>query len=353
MKIAVDCRLIGSSGIGTFIENIVHFMVQLRDHQFLLIGNLECLSEYAAMENCNVLSCTYDCFSLSELLRFPVKEVNSCDAFYTPNFNIPLGIKVPIYSTIHDIVFLDVKGLNSGIGKWIRYLYVKRALSVSKSVFTVSEFTKQRLKDYFHTPKDIHVVHSAISQKLVTFKQNHPHHPNKENYIIYLGNLKRHKGIELLINAYKKVKATRTIDYKLYIVGKFNFRVKDQFIIDLSSKHDPDIKFINDADDEEVYGLLSSARALVSPSYYEGFGLTPLEAMYLGTPVIISDIPAHQEIYQDSPAIFFKSGNINNLADKLTDIPQGRIDIDELTAHKYNFKISANRIVDIIKAASK
>lgn len=350
MKLAIDCRLIGSSGIGTFIENIVYHITQNTDNHFLLIGRKEKLAMYENNSRCEIVECNHATFSWKELLLFPVSKVNQCDAFYTPNFNIPLGIKVPIFSMIHDIVFLDIKGLSSGLGRCIRYLYIKRAISISRAIFTVSEFTKQRLKDYFHASKDIYVVHGAVSQGLVQFKEHHPYQTNKERYIVFLGNLKRHKGIELLIKAYKKIKETGTIDYKLYIVGRFNFRVKDQYVIELSTKHDSDIKFINDATNEEVYTLLSSADALISPSYYEGFGLTPLEAMFLGTPAIISDIPAHREIYRDTPAVFFKSGDIDDLINKLSSISHNhRVDITELTAWKYSFKISANKIADTIK----
>ena len=47
-------------------------------------------------------------FSVKELLFFPVKEINKCDVYFSPNFNIPMGISIPIFSTVHDVVFLDI-----------------------------------------------------------------------------------------------------------------------------------------------------------------------------------------------------------------------------------------------------
>ena len=73
---------------------------------FLLIGSKKYLHKYETYNNCTIFECTIRSFTLNELIKFPIKAINLCDAFFTPNFNIPIGIKVPIYSTIHDIVFL-------------------------------------------------------------------------------------------------------------------------------------------------------------------------------------------------------------------------------------------------------
>ena len=90
MKIAIDCRLIGQSGIGTFIENILNYMILDFTNQYLLIGKEQALAKYSQQKNCQCINCTYTSFSIKELIAFPVKAVNQSDAFYTPNLNIPL-----------------------------------------------------------------------------------------------------------------------------------------------------------------------------------------------------------------------------------------------------------------------
>ena len=152
MKIAIDCRLIGQSGIGTFIENVMLYMVERTDMHFVLIGNEKRLSSYSNRANCHIVECNYPSFSLKELFCFPTKEVNSCDAFFTPFFNIPLGIRVPIFSMVHDVVFFDVEGICSPIGKLIRRFFIQRALNISKTIFTVSNFSRQRILKHFHKP---------------------------------------------------------------------------------------------------------------------------------------------------------------------------------------------------------
>lgn len=350
MRIAIDCRLFGSSGIGTFIENVVYYITQDADNTFLLIGSPQNLRDYANKENCTIISCEHAPFSLKELFLFPQKVVNQCDAFFSPNFNLPLGIKIPIFSMVHDIVFLDIKDINSPLGRAIRSLFIRRALKISKTVFTVSKFTRQRLIDYFGTRTPIQVVSNGISRQLLQYSPQQDAN-REESYIIFLGNLKIHKGIQTLVEAYKKGKAEGIINDKLYIVGRFNFRVKDKFIEELSKNPDPDIRFITDADNTEVYRLISGARLLVSPSLYEGFGLTPLEALYLGTPVVISDIPAHKEIYQGSPAVFFHAGDTNELKEKITALYQ-RVDARRWIADHYTYKHTATKLLEIIQATA-
>lgn len=350
MKIAIDCRLIGQSGIGTYIQNIVFHATSNPDHQYVLIGNRKALSAYADKRNCTIIECTHNSFTTKELFCYPTKEVNQCDAFFTPNFNIPLGIKVPIFSTIHDVVFFDIKGICSSFGKLIRWIYIKRALNISKTVFTVSNFSKQRIRTLFNYHGNLKVIYNGISQELENYKREFTTPDSNEgNYIVYLGNLKKYKGIKDLIKAYTKARATSHFNCRLFIIGRIDLRTCDEELRVWMEKNDDNIRFITDADNKRVYQLLAGASALVSPSHYEGFGIPPLEAMYLGTPAIVSDIPTHQEVYQDTPAIFFHVGDSDDLAEKLLNLPTDKPSIDDVVNNKYNFKETAHQVIQIIQ----
>lgn len=344
MKIAIDARYIGKSGIGTYIDGILHsFIKHYKEHSYLVItSNRQMILSFS---NVKVLYTDIQPFSLKELFCFPTKEINKCDAFFTPYINIPSGIKVPIYSTIHDVIFLDVKGLTSKVGYLIRKLYVWRAIRLSKAIFTVSEFSKGRIQYHFRTKKDIQVVYSGITNKLKDYK---PNNIIKKNYFIYVGNVKQHKGIDLLLNAYKKAR-DKGLKSKLYIVGEYNnFRSS----ADLSGLIDDkeNIKFTGRVSDDALYRLISEAKALVLPSRYEGFGLPPLESLYLGTNAIITDIPAMKEIYKNLPVTFFKSNNVEDLINSLfsEQKPIDVIKVRKIIDGKYNFTLIASRILNYI-----
>ena len=89
------------------------------------------------------------------------------------------------------------------------------------------------------------------------------------------------------------------------------------------------------------------AECLVQPSLYEGFGIPPLEALYLGCSVIVSDIPVFKEIYNDLPVCFFDSRNKMDLVKKLENIEKSSLPKDSIRSiieKKYNYIYSAEKI---------
>jgi glycosyltransferase involved in cell wall biosynthesis len=322
-------------------------MVATPDADFVLVGDKAQLADYAGRENCTVVECTYGSFSPKELLRFPVKEVNTCDVFYTPNFNIPMGIRIPIYCTIHDIVFFDTEHFGSTLHRAALKWYVRRALRIAKGVFTVSQFSRQRIQDYFHTQRDIQVLCNGLSQELLEYKACHPVVQQRAG-IVYLGNIKRYKGIHILWQAYQKLMDEGGNVPPLTIIGRFDFRTKDDEILQTVLANKDKVRLVTDATNQQVYDILAQAACLVSPSLYEGFGIPPLEAMSLGTPVILSDIPVYQEIYGNYPVTFFEAGNADELCRMLRTLPSSPIDVDELIASTYTYEKTAKKIMQAL-----
>lgn len=347
MKLAVDCRLIGQSGIGTFIENVVHYMVERTDLEFVLIGNLDRLKAYSVRHNCRIVECNHRSFTLQEIFYFPTKEVNHCDAFFTPYFNIPLGIRIPIFSMVHDVVFFDVEGICSVIGKLIRRFFIQRALNISTTVFTVSDFSRQRILRHFHASCKIEVVPNGLSRELLDYKATHAMVKERSG-IVFLGNIKRHKGLFVLWRAYERLIKERKDAPMLTIIGHINFRTKDSEMMETIQDNKEKVRLVTNASNQEVYDILSHAACLISPSLYEGFGIPPLEAMSLGTPVIMSDIPVYKEIYGRSPVTFFEAGNVDALYHHLQKLPSSPVSMDEQTLSTYNYQNAAEIILSKI-----
>ena len=344
MRIAIDCRLIGQSGIGTFIENVVSNMIKMSDAEFVLIGNKKRLSKYEEQQSCTIVECDYGSFTLKELLLFPTKEINQSDVFYTPNFNIPMGIRIPVYATIHDIVFFDTENFASPLYKAALRWYIKRALRIAKGVFTVSNFSKERIQAYFHTTRDITIVSNGLSHEIVEYQKSHPI-AQKRSGIVFLGNIKKHKGLHVLLKAYAQLVKEGVDVPKLTIIGRSDSRTKDDSILQVIDSHNDNILLVSNATNQQVYDILSKAACLVSPSLYEGFGIPPLEAMSLGTPVILSDIPAYKEIYGNFPVTFFEAGNAEDLYDKLKELPSSPINTDSQIGSTYSYEKTAKIIM--------
>jgi glycosyltransferase involved in cell wall biosynthesis len=312
--------------------------------------------------NCSILDCSVKPFSIDELIFFPPsvrKAVNRLDCYFTPFFNIPSFLSVPIYATIHDIIFPDMPELTSVLGLAVRLFFYRRAVKLSRKIFTVSFFSKSRIEFHLGASKPVIVTYSALQSYLL---RPPPSPYRKNNSIIFIGNIKKHKGLGCLLEAFNRMRREYPEEkgqfpYKLIIVGaQDNFRTYDSDIREALSRVDAStIEFSGSVGDEKLKELLGSAVLLVQPSLYEGFGLPPLEAMVLGTMALISDIPVFQEAYAEFPVVFFRAGDSFDLKEKMLKILNETADkplvLPERLALKYTFEKTASIILREITGA--
>ena len=121
-------------------------------------------------------------------------------------------------------------------------------------------------------------------------------------------------------------------------------------------KHN-NIEYLDNVSNSELFNLYSNAKILVFPSFYEGFGLPPLEAMSCGCPVIISNIPVLKELYEDA-ALYINpndSQDIKNMILKIlnnVDIKNNLVELGLKQSEKYSWEKSSNKIIDLIRDLS-
>jgi glycosyltransferase involved in cell wall biosynthesis len=350
-----------ASGIGVYLRECLPYLLEY-PHTFFLFGDGERLAKVAAgRRNVVIFEYTVKPFSPAEIAGFPpgvVKKINRGDIFYSPFFNIPPGITIPVFVTIHDIVFADMPELGSKAGIALRMLFYRRAARLSRTIFTVSEFSKSRIQYRLGISKPVIVTHSAVQAYLLKLSTNA--RPNltgqeikipKNDSILFTGNIKKHKGLLCLLDAFFAARK-EGLRHKLVLVGnKDNFRSQDTEILNRLRHIKPEeVEFTGLISDEQLWRLLSGSSLLVQPSLYEGFGLPPLEAMIAGTKALISDIPVFKEIYKDYPVCFFKSGDVVDLKEKLLMLLHKRepeyIVLSQGLIEKYNFKKTASIIME-------
>lgn len=338
-RIAVDCRMLKKSGIGVYLSNLLFYWLQKPDIQWLLIGNRGELNELPLTSNCRILQCNIPIFSYRELIGFPTKEINKCDIFFSPNFNVPFGIRIPIYFTVHDVVFLDYKDFDKQIGVLIRRIILSLAIKRAKTLFTVSNFSKERIEAYFGKKKEIMVAYNGLSNELLSFELNSKPTVYDFNYLVFVGNIKKHKGLDILLSAMEGE------GRKLVVVGDVSgLKTADQESIKKMRLNENVILAGRIEDNATLFSLIHQADALIQPSRYEGFGIPPLEAMALGTPVIISDIKVFKEIYNELPVVFFKDGDVTDLRNMIKNNKFPVINSD-IVRQKYTYKASAEIIL--------
>ena len=355
MTICIDCRMIDASGIGVYLRGCLPWFLQSKN-DFLLIGNSGLLHDFTSNENIKIIECNINPFSLRELLFFPIKttrQINQADLYFSPFFNIPKSIKIPVFTTIHDIIFFDMPNLVSKPGLLMRIYFYKRAARLSKAIFTVSEFSKSRIKHFLGDSLNVINASNAVNAPFQTALKNLP---EKKKNILFIGNIKKHKGLNLLLDAFLQCKE-EGLDYGLVIVGsRNNFRSGDKKTsrrLDSLERHG--IIFSGYISDAEKWKLLAESALLVQPSLYEGFGYPPLEAMLSGTQALISDISVFKEVYSDFPVRFFRAEDRRDLHDKLLEILSGKnpqtIYLNDTLIKKYTFEKTVSVILKELESS--
>lgn len=357
MTIAIDCRHLDSSGIGVYLRECLPFFLAT-EHDFLLLGDEGKLSGIAGgRRGVEIGRCAVKPFSLRELFAFPgglLRRINRCDAYYSPSFNVPGGIRIAIFTTIHDIIFCDEKALVSPVGRLARLFCYRRAARRSRLIFTVSEFSKSRIRHHLGEIPVV-VTYSAAPSYLFDGGQSGADglsagggEDADKDSIVFIGNIKKHKGLRLLLDAFQEARE-RGLSQRLVIVGKSGeMRSADRGTAERLGAAEA-VEWRAELSDEGVRRLLSASALLVQPSFYEGFGLPPLEAMTRGTAALISDIPVFKEIYAGFPVIFFKTGDAADLRDKMLEILYNKkktpVELGVAERARYSFAKTAGVII--------
>lgn len=339
MKIAIDCRYLGKSGIGRVCQGILDHL-DYNEHEYFLIGNEEKLRAYSPAY---IIPNDENPFSPKGLFSFPKMINQFCDCIIIPNFIIPYGIKIPVYSVMHDLIFLDLPKITTKgfLDYRIKKMLLKRCMKKSVRIACVSGFTKSRCEHYF--PKyagKCYVNYIGLSEDVLNFDTSGI---EKTNSIIYVGNVKPHKGLKTLIDAFHMLPKGM---YRLKIIGD-----KEGFLVGMKEENlkSDDVIFTGRLSDDQLLREIASAKFLVQPSLYEGFGLPPLEALYLGTQPIISDIPVFKEVYGDLPVIFFKTGDAKDLGNALMKAEGRAFTATSEFSEKYHYQNFAKRLISVIK----
>ncbi|EHD1548065.1 glycosyltransferase family 4 protein, partial [Escherichia coli] len=165
----------------------------------------------------------------------------------------------------------------------------------SKAIITVSEFSKQEIKELINISKDILVVNNVTPQSYEGSLRDNIYE-QMEPYILVVGTLDKRKNLKNVLEAFQQSKLKGV--YKLLVAGGTAKSFSDnEWITNLCSD---DVIFLGYVSDAELANLYNRAHFFIYMSIYEGFGIPPLESLANNCPVLLSDIDVFKEIYGDS-----------------------------------------------------
>jgi glycosyltransferase involved in cell wall biosynthesis len=232
------------------------------------------------------------------------------DLFFAPGYTAPLGTGVPRVVAMHDVSFAahpEWYRWREGVRRrWLARLAARRA----RAVITISEFSRDEIVRHMGVHHDrIRVIPLGVGLSA-------PPGPatRREPLVLFVGSIFNRRHLPALIDGFARLAALRS-DVRLEIVGA-NRTHPPIDLHALVSAAQGRIRIREWVDDDELRVLYERSSAFAFLSEYEGFGLTPLEALAAGIPPVVLDTPVAREVLGDA-AIYVAKADGRLVADAL------------------------------------
>jgi glycosyltransferase involved in cell wall biosynthesis len=298
MRIAIDAReLIGRpTGVGRYLTEILRAWDDLpgaRLHEFVL-----CAPEPVPLpQSLNASTATQPGRgTLWEQITLPRLLAGArADVLFAPGYTGPLAGSVPMVVAVHDVSFSahpDWFSAREGLRRrWLTRRSARRAVRV----LTISDFSKQEIHRYLGVPlSKIEVIYPGATLMPATAE---PHGAGPDGSVLFVGSLFNRRHIPELIRGFEMV-AARHPSARLDLVGDNRTRpyidVEQQMARSSARGRIRARAYVSDG---ELAALYRQARAFVFLSDYEGFAMTPLEALGAGVPIVLLATEVAREVY--------------------------------------------------------
>ncbi|MBU1122338.1 MAG: glycosyltransferase family 4 protein [Candidatus Omnitrophica bacterium] len=335
MRIGIDAYPLvrqNKAGIGYYAYYMIKYLLEIDSkNEYFLYSNLNDKIElsypnlrFPFISSNNLINR----FSTSWMMVHAKRQLlkDNLDVFWGTQGIIPLNLPKSIKTIVTNldmVLYLYPKTMEF-LNYFVNKFYFKRSIFRADKIIPISDTTANDLTDIFKSEevkKKIEVVYCGvdinkfkITDKAVALKYISRKFNVAEHFILFTGTIEPRKNIVGLLEAFKLLKTTHNVSHQLVIVGAKGWQTSQIFEAykKLAFKDD-EVKILGYVEEKEIAMLYSAADVFVIPSLYEGFGLTPLEAMASGTPVVASDIPIFREIL-DNSALLVDTLNPNCLA---------------------------------------
>ena len=344
LRIVIDCRRVKDFGVGTYIRNFTRSLagIDLENH-YILVAHRDGLSEFARFPS-NFETVVYDQPDSRALdnISFPLflKQLRA-DLFHIPHYQVPAFMPKPYVVTVHDLSAL----LFPLVESWrnhLRMYQVRRGLLRADRVIAVSGATRRDVENLLGVaPERTRLIYNAPDPRFLersTAADAHAAGPDAyqryrerilERYqihypfVLYAGNIRPQKNVPRLVEAFAVLKGELSDyphfgDLRLIIIGDEITRYPAVRLAVMQSRVDDVVRFLGFVPIDTLYVFYEAASAFAFPSLYEGFGLPPLEAMAVGTPVVTSNVSSLPEVVGDA-AVVVNPENVFDIARGIRD----------------------------------
>lgn len=311
MRIAIDARKLHDYGIGTYVRNLIRALARI-DHQneyALLCRPADCDAIAALGDNFRAVPEPSGNYSVKEQWHVPLtlRRVKA-DVFHAPHYVLPQFLPCPAVVTIHDCIHLRFpEYLPNRFAYGYAKLFMTMAARQATRVLTVSEASKRDILGYLRVPAaKVEVIYNGLDDRFSRSPDTaevelvRQRFQLTDPYLLYAGNIKPHKNVDRVIEAFARLKKRGHESLKLLIIGdEISKSPQLRRAVHRLQLHQQ-VRFLGFVSNDTLAVLFRLASVFVFPSLYEGFGLPPLEAMASGTPVVTSNVSSLPEVVGDA-----------------------------------------------------
>jgi len=318
-ELAIDARAY-RSGLGVYTRNLLRELHDTFAWPIHALSHREGLSSIAPYcSRFTVIDAQM--YSLQEQLEV-WRSVRQDKVLHIPHYNFPVLYRGDLLLTMHDLTHIVYPEYATRLKS---RLYANPMLLAgarrASHIFTVSTYSKQKIVEHLGVdPGRITVVYNGVGKdfypgdRTVARQFVTERFGIQKPFILYVGNLKPHKNLDVLLKAYAELISKMGRDCALVLASSDQSDAKR--VIDLATHLHISLFFVSDASNTEIAELYRAAEVLVMPSFEEGFGLPVIEAMSCGTPTICANRASLPEIAGEA-ALYFEPLDPNQLADIL------------------------------------
>jgi len=335
MRIGIDARMWGEkqTGIGLYIENLTRYLLKIdKQNQYVLFLKKDFFDSLIFSEqNARKVLADYHWYSYGEQLFLPrVLKKEKLDMAHFPNFNAPIFYNGKKIVTIHDMTTHDFPGHKSNSG-WRKFAFrrvFKNSIEKSDRVIAVSGATKNQIVEnyniadskikavYSGLPNQIQSSKSKVQNFSVLSEQTLKKYNINKPYIFFTGVWRKHKNIVNLIEAFAILRDKYEKNIQLVLGGQEDEFYNEPRKVLEKLKLGGDVIVSGFIPKNEMPMFFTNASVFVFPSFAEGFGFAPLEAMSYSVPCAVSDIPALRESCGEA-ALYFDPHSPEDMASKI------------------------------------
>jgi glycosyltransferase involved in cell wall biosynthesis len=310
MRIGIDARLVyyTQAGIGNYTLRLTLALAEsFPSDDFVLLQDIRDSTPHVSAPNVRVARTSVASHHRVEQLVLPiVADRLRADVFHSPDFIPPIRARSRSVITIHDLAFLIYPHFVTKDGARY-YGQIDRAVRKAHQIIAVSESTKLDLINFLGVPEQkITVIYEAADPLFQAIDRSaarahvQGQYGLRDEFILFVGTIEPRKNITGLLRAYRRLRDDYKLPHQLVLAGAPGWLYEEVFELVEGLNLGEHCRFLGRVDAEGLLNLYNSAACLVHPAFYEGFGLTPLEAMACGTPAIVSKVSSMPEVVGDA-----------------------------------------------------